>query len=220
MSPQIALCLHQSEMINHRTSSIFLLLLSRGRKPGLGFTLVELLIVSVIGGLLIAGAALVGVTHIRSSTNQLTIQQRRSDWGKLSYLIETEVGEGEAVATGTTTTGCADSVASLLSITVPIFDSTSPAANVPTRLIHYYTTGAGGATQLWRCGPAILDGSGANTRAGQLSPSGGLVTSLLMDGVALTATAADATSLTITPTIVIPGSVEPFTVRTKVRLIQ
>ncbi|MCT0224855.1 prepilin-type N-terminal cleavage/methylation domain-containing protein [Synechococcus sp. CS-1328] len=185
-----------------------------------GFSLVELLVVSAIGGILIAAAASISVTHIRSSANQLSIQQRRSDWGKLTYLLQTETGEGISVATGVSTSGCAATVNSLFTITVPIFDSSSPSTAVPTRLIHYYTTGAGTAAQLWRCGPAILDGSAANTRAGQLSPTGSIVTSLLMEGVPITATLVDSRSLTIQPDTVIAGSVEPFTVRTKVRLIQ
>ncbi|MFY8149299.1 MAG: PilW family protein [Prochlorococcaceae cyanobacterium] len=185
-----------------------------------GFSLVELMVASVIGGLMIAAAASVAVTHLRSSSNQLTIQQRRSDWGKLTYLIQTETGEGISVAAGVATTGCANNVSSLFTITVPIFDASSPGVAVPTRLIHYYQTGAGAAAQLWRCGPVILDGSATNTRAGQLSPSGSLVTSLLMEAVPVTATVPDASTLTITPTTVIAGSVEPFTVRTRVRLIQ
>lgn len=127
--------------------------------PMNAFTLVELLVVSVIGGVLLAATAGVIVSHIRSTAIQEVSQRLRDDFGRISYLMETEIGEGDSV---TFAVGC--SATSGFTIRLPrlpsLQDGTTPAAVT----IRYYNDGAG---NLRRIGPDVLPSGELNYATSQ-----------------------------------------------------
>ncbi|MFN5119347.1 MAG: type II secretion system protein J [Cyanobacteriota bacterium] len=214
-----------------------------------GFTLAELLIASAIGVLLITATTSLAVSENLSNHRIRQLQRLRSNWAKLTHLINIEVAEGSnnnvsaAILTsgittansgtadaGATTTACANpGASSLFTINVkPISTTTGISQN---RLIHYYLQTTSGVTSLRRCGPAI-------TSSGTLATnSTTTVDSMVMRGINLNATINGAASgsggstLTITPTALstalanetrsqIGGVVSAFSVETKSNLIQ
>ena len=58
-----------------------------------GFTLVELLITSVIMGLIIATGSNVMVTQIRVSAQQESVRRLEDHWGRINHLLESEITE-------------------------------------------------------------------------------------------------------------------------------
>jgi type II secretory pathway pseudopilin PulG len=202
----------------------------QSRRAIAAFTLVELLIVSVIGGLILAAVARIAVSHIQASGSQLRIQQLRTGWGKLTSFIATEVAEADQITTGTQPATCANMARStpLFTLRVPLYDLNTPptvADLQPTApFIHYYTIGTGADTVIWRCGPPIY-GMPVGTdkhRAGQLQPPpASSVASPLISGIGISSSVDTTTNtLTITPTTSIQDAVTPFTVSAGVRLIQ
>ena len=70
-----------------------------------GFTLVELLIASSIGALILVGAATSIVSHIKSTTSQEVVRTLRDQWGMLNYFLDTEISMAScATASGSTLT--------------------------------------------------------------------------------------------------------------------
>ena len=171
----------------------------------------------LLGGFLIAAAAQVIVSHTRMFGKQMEINRLRSDWGRLVQFLAVEVAEGDQISTASSMseTGCPSSPSSLFSVRVPLYDTTTttPTSAVPTRMIHYYLTGSGAEQTLRRCGPAILS-------SGQLNASSStFVDSALIQGIPITVSVSSSRLVTITPSTTVTGSLEAFTLRTKVRMI-
>lgn len=178
-----------------------------------GFTLVELLLTVVLGGLLVAATAVVLVGATRARRGQQTILQLRSSWARLTTLLAAEVGEGSRLQSGVTTSGCSSTQASLLTITVPV--DTPSSATLNTRQIHYYLQATADGPSLRRCGPPILASGSLDATA--TTP----VDAELVSGLTLAA-AVDAvgTSVTFTPDPLVLGSTGVFSLHTGTRLIE
>ncbi len=177
-----------------------------------GYTMLELLIVVVVGGLVVTAISTVITSQVRLTRNQLLAQQRRTDWSRFTYFLANEVGEGREVSTSTTAAaltadGCPADGALLFSVRVPI---ATDAGAPEERNVHYYTTGTGTNTALFRCGPPILDTGRLNSTTTTFTPA------RLLAGIPITA-AVDATnpvSVTLTPSIT-GANISPFAVRTR-----
>ncbi|CAK6698008.1 prepilin-type N-terminal cleavage/methylation domain-containing protein [Synechococcus sp. CCY9201] len=114
-----------------------------------GLTLVELLVAAAIGAVILAAAARVLTSDIRSNSSQEAIQRLRDHWGRVSYFVDTEVREGLSVSLANGSGECSSVSNPYLAITVP-----NPAGGTGT--IYYYNING----DLWRCGPDIAeDGS-------------------------------------------------------------
>jgi prepilin-type N-terminal cleavage/methylation domain-containing protein len=129
-----------------------------GRRTG--FTLVELLITLMIGGVILALAAQVITSHIRTTGRQEALQRLRDHWGRVNHLITTEALEGAVIQRNQAMAGCNGGGTSTLTIRLPDAQQTA---------IHYYQH-QGGA-DLWRCGPEIQ----LNGRLDQTHTVSGLV---------------------------------------------
>lgn len=118
-----------------------------------GFTLIELLVTTGLGAIILAAAAALITSHIRSTTAAEIAQRVRDDANRLSYFIQTEANEAALVRTAQSIdacTGVAGSGSSVFSLVIPRPDGAAgSAANVV--LSHYYLSGG----SLWRCGPSI-----------------------------------------------------------------
>ena len=189
-----------------------------------GFSLIELLIASVIGGVILASLSALVVSQIRASATQVQIQRLRSDWRKLQDLIRVEAAESEEIYTDPDRIqSCiADASNLLFLMEVPIF---TPGSADPDDLqrypITYYTVQVDGETQLRRCGPSInADGTlNINRLIGRDQSDGGAPGSLVLEGIDLdpVTLSPDRRTLTITPSNPIPNAVTPFTVRARVQ---
>jgi prepilin-type N-terminal cleavage/methylation domain-containing protein len=193
-----------------------------------GFTLLELLIVLMLGGLMMTAITTVITSQLRLGRTQLLTQQRRSDWSRFTTFLANEVGEGRQVTTNTSaatlTAECPDlplGGALLFSVRVPI--DTILLAPVE-RNVHYYTTGTNTTTSLFRCGPPILPGGRLSTATRIFTPA------LLLSGIPLSAvTDANEVSVTIcnytSPACTVnaagasAANIGPFSVRTRSILI-
>ncbi len=116
-----------------------------GGKRRQGFTLVELLLVVVLGGMLMGLASAVITSHLRTTQKQAELQRMRDHWGRINFFLETEIREGQSLGTEQGDGLCADK-SRVLTITVP-----NPADPGSPGRILYYNSGA----DLWRCGPAV-----------------------------------------------------------------
>lgn len=127
-----------------------------------GFTLVELLVSTLIGALMLLAGTYLAVSHVRTTGRQAVAHRLQTDFGRLSHLIETEVDEGSALAYGQATAGCTNNgVASVFSITVPVLLAAETTAASAVRTIYYYNFDG----NLRRCGPAINADGTLNTAA-------------------------------------------------------
>ncbi len=88
-----------------------------------GFTLVELLITSVIMGVIFATGSNVMVTQIRVSAQQESVRRLQDHWGRINHLLETEITES-ASATAVSGTSLTLSLAGGQTITYS-FDAES-----------------------------------------------------------------------------------------------
>lgn len=143
-----------------------------------GYSLVELLVaVSILGSLIAAGAYL--VSHLLFDSRIGLKQKAIDDWGRIDYIIETDVREGIGVTTGSgpvsgSCTGKPD-----VAITI--------ATTISGGNIVYYNGTQSGVPAIRRCGPNVLpDGRlsatgssdnalALNTRISGDSPTGNLV---------------------------------------------
>jgi prepilin-type N-terminal cleavage/methylation domain-containing protein len=139
-----------------------------------GYTLIELLITSILLGLLIGSGAYF-VTQLIYNTKISAKQKAVDEWGRVDYLLETDIREAEDVATGSNPFGTclgapSDPVLAL---------KTSYGAG---SVIVYYNQMIDGIPQLRRCGPAVLqDGTLAETLVDD---------NIIVQGASLAATAA------------------------------
>lgn len=131
----------------------------RASQTAEGFTLTELLISLVMGGVLMAAAASTMVSQIRSGNIMEITQSLRSDMGRLTTFLNAEIGEGDRISYGvaiTGTGGCSGvsgTSTSLFTIYVPNLGGTG--TTLATTPIHYFVTGSGNTAALNRCGPPI-----------------------------------------------------------------
>jgi prepilin-type N-terminal cleavage/methylation domain-containing protein len=115
---------------------------TRSRHPSLGsaaagFTLVELLMVAVLGALLMTGAASMMLSHMRSSARAEAILRLQDAWSRVQFLLDQEIAEASG---SPTTTSC-----SSLSLAVPDPEGGSDLE------ISYSLSG----TDLMRTGPTV-----------------------------------------------------------------
>jgi prepilin-type N-terminal cleavage/methylation domain-containing protein len=189
-----------------------------------GFTLLELLIVLMLGGMIMTAITTVITSQLRLGRTQLLAQQRRSDWSRFTTFLANEVGEGHRVRTDTppgtlNAANCPLPAGGVLlfSVTVPI--ATDDGAPVE-RNVHYYTTGNGENTILFRCGPLIRDNGRLDVIERLFTPA------RLLAGIPLSAvTDANEVSVTIcnytTPACTVnaagagAANIGPFSVRTR-----
>jgi prepilin-type N-terminal cleavage/methylation domain-containing protein len=121
-----------------------------------GFTLTELLISLVLGGVLMAAAASTVVSQIRSGNSMEIAQSLRNDMGRLTTFLDSEIGEGDTISYFVPLTGpdgCGVGGTSLFTINVPNLGGTG--TTLTTTPIHYYLSGIGNTAALNRCGPPI-----------------------------------------------------------------
>lgn len=120
-----------------------------------GLTLVELLIyVAIMGSLMTISTYL--ISHIIYNSKTTLKQGAVDNWGRIDYLIETDVREALTISVNTSaTTSCGISVQSPIISLATAYSSSS---------IIYYNSGASPNQSIRRCGPAIL-------RNGELSSS-------------------------------------------------
>ena len=68
----------------------------RPRSPHRGFTMVELLITSVIMGVIFATGSNVMVTQIRVSSQQESLRRLQDHWGRINHMLDSEITESAA----------------------------------------------------------------------------------------------------------------------------
>jgi hypothetical protein len=134
--------------------------------PNKAFTLIELLLGVVIGGVALAVAANVLVGQIRVTRNFYNSGQVRQDLARLHFFLLTETSEACALQLGSTSLtscggACVTSGSNELRLLVPITTSVNadPAAAANLRTIIYRLSG----NQLLRTGPRILSSGALDT---------------------------------------------------------
>jgi prepilin-type N-terminal cleavage/methylation domain-containing protein len=134
--------------------------------PNKAFTLIELLLGVVIGGVALAVAANVLVGQIRVTRNFYNSGQVRQDLARLHFFLLTETSEACALQLGSTSLTscggtCVTSGSNELRLLVPITTSVNadPAAAANLRTIIYRLSG----NQLLRTGPRILSSGALDT---------------------------------------------------------
>ncbi|MCT0207756.1 type II secretion system protein J [Synechococcus sp. CS-1332] len=119
-----------------------------------GFTLVELLITSVIMGVIFATGSNVMVTQIRVSAQQESVRRLQDHWGRINHLLDSEITES-ASATAVANTSLTLTLAGGQTITYTLNDRT-----------------------LTRSGPPINDNGTLNLTAGTPNVSSVLLTNV------------------------------------------
>jgi hypothetical protein len=116
------------------------------------FTVVDLLVGSLLGlaGLTVAAQWL--ISHTNNRTALMLVGQRRSDWRKLTYQIAIDLDADRQLATGVNLPASCGRGFSLLTLRTPE-GTTATAAPAPGD-IHYLQVGAGSSSEIQRCGPA------------------------------------------------------------------
>ncbi|MGB7565688.1 MAG: hypothetical protein WBM08_13185 [Prochlorococcaceae cyanobacterium] len=160
-----------------------------------------MLIGVVLGALAIAAAAQVIVSYTKASNGRIWASESDRNFSRLSFLMNTEIGEGCAVRSGSapadctpSTTTCPGTAGTDIRVRVPVLN----AANAFSyQTIRYYRDVA--TNEIKRDGPAIL-------------PNGRLDTATNVDGAVLVGNvsaftptvAADCRSVALTITFTIP----------------
>lgn len=116
-----------------------------------GFSLPELLIVIVIGGVLMTGAASMMISHMRSSARSEAILRLQESWSRVQFLLDQEIQE----ASGSPSSSTCNS----LTLTIP-----NPTGSSSDLTVTYALSG----TNLQRTGPPVnsdgsLDGTASST---------------------------------------------------------
>lgn len=117
-----------------------------------GFTLVELLVSTVLLGALIYSSGYI-ISHLLFNSTIGLKQKGIDDWGRIDYLLETDIREATLAASGSIPGGasCGSSSSPELALLTPYSSSTA---------VTYYNTTDNGLPVIRRCGPDILeDGS-------------------------------------------------------------
>ncbi len=71
-----------------------------------GFSLVEIVLVSLLSSIVLMAAARIAVSETRASIKSYAIQSLRDKYAKITYFIEGEVGEGDALSVARDTAAC------------------------------------------------------------------------------------------------------------------
>ena len=71
-----------------------------------GLSLVEIVLVSLLSSIVLMAAARIAVSETRASIKSYAIQSLRDKYAKITYFIEGEVGEGDALSVARDTTVC------------------------------------------------------------------------------------------------------------------
>ena len=114
------------------------------RRAG-GYSLLELLLVSGMGLLLVAVVISVIDGHVRSRTSMEALMRLQDHWSRVQFLLEQDIQESQGSVA--TSNGCG-SGSRQLTIQVPS-DTATPA------YITYYLKSQSSGIELWRCGPAV-----------------------------------------------------------------
>ncbi len=201
-----------------------------------GFTLVELLVGVVLGGIALASIASVAVSHVRTTSRVTWNTQAQRDIAKINSFLAVESREACAFSAGAAapanwatspmptpspcTLACTTGAATEVRLLVP-FNTGVNAAPIP-RVIRFYTAvnATTGLRELRRDGPAI-------TTTGQLNSTlaNNLTGSVLIDGVnTFTANVSpDCRTLTLQLNLDVPNNggttpLESITLTTGVRM--
>lgn len=208
----------------------------RSHSTSPGFTLVELLVGVVLGGIALASIASVAVSHVRTTNRVTWNTQAQRDIAKINSFLAVESREACAFSAAAaapadwatspmptpspcTTPPCATAAGTELRLLVP-FSTGVNAAPIP-RVIRFYTAvnATTGRRELRRDGPRILingrlDSTTANDNA------------VLIDGVNTftTSVSADCRTANIQLSLDVPNAggttpLEPITLSTGVRMI-
>jgi len=185
------------------------------RPSASGFTIVELLVGSVLTVIALTAVASVAIGHIRSTDRTLWTIQLRRDLARLNTLLTAEAGESCVFRSGqtptsctpdsTSTPGCTGTAGTDLRMGVQVINAGAPATPLP--VVRYYLGTGGTAGQLRRVGPPILASGRLNTAVAD-------VDSLVLDGVtnftarvpAMPSTLADCRSARVDITVQVPNS--------------
>lgn len=114
---------------------------NRVNQPFQAFTLPELLIVSVIGSVLLVGAAQLILAHVRTTTRIEGKLRSQDVWSRIQFLLEQEIQES----------ACSSAEGSQLTLTLP------PCGEPTSPTITYSLKG----TNLIRTGPTIDSADGS-----------------------------------------------------------
>ena len=126
------------------------LLPRRSRSTGSpGFTLVELLVSIAILGILISMGGYV-ISHLLYGSVIGLRQKGVDDWGRIDYLLETDIREASRAASGAFPGGasCTGAASPELGLVTPYSSTTG---------IAYYNSTDNGVPVIRRCGPDILE---------------------------------------------------------------
>jgi prepilin-type N-terminal cleavage/methylation domain-containing protein len=187
--------------------------MSRVRPPlakSHGFTLVELLIGTVLGGIAVAAAASVIVSHLNSTNATIWAVQLQRDLSKFNYLLNSEAVEACRVQAGTPPANDTACVPGTFATPLSCATVTGPATNFsllvpldvanadPVERVITYRLDAG---RVLRDGPRILTSGRLDTTVANNQNN-----AVVLDGVtAFTPTvSADCRSATITVTLAVP----------------
>jgi prepilin-type N-terminal cleavage/methylation domain-containing protein len=179
------------------------------------FTLLELMITTVLVSILLAAISLILTSHLRLTDSETSMIQSRRESARLNYILHSESNEACAVQGGSDPTSCAQTCQTTatndLRMRIPVIINGTTAG---TRLIRYYLSG----TELRRNGPAIKPD-------GQLDLSQAAIDSLLIDSVSsFSATVdSDCHAALISLSLSLPNSATPltssFSLRTNVEAV-
>lgn len=175
-----------------------------------GFTLVELLIGTVLGGIAVAAAASVIVSHLNSTNATIWAVQLQRDLSKFNYLLNSEAVEACRVQAGTPPANDTACVPGTFATPLSCATVTGPATNFsllvpldvanadPVERVITYRLDSG---RVLRDGPRILTSGRLDTTVANNQNN-----AVVLDGVtAFTPTvSADCRSATITVTLAVP----------------
>lgn len=139
-----------------------------------GFSLIELLVVSILGSVVTIAAAQVLINHVRSSVSTEALLRAQDTWSRLQFLLDQEIQEAESISVSGST----------LTLTMP-------RVNNVTDTIAYTLSGS----DLIRTGPNI------NTGTGALIPGTSIQATLLDNVIQFTPVLSGGNNRTVTYTL-------------------
>lgn len=118
-----------------------------------GFTLIELLVTLVISGVVLTAAVAAVVAYWRYAAQTEASTRLQSQWGKVNFLLSSEISEADFF----NTEGACGGAASLLTLQIPLDEATNNRVQVR------YSVNADG--DLVRCGPPFTENGDLDTDA-------------------------------------------------------